>query len=419
MKKNHLYSMLKIIVSLLLLCNCSKKDNRSEQDEHSLQVTNLKDTEVMGGLISWWQGSNDAMDAIGEHDGTLANGVTFSEGVLNEAFSFDGIDDYVTVPNDNDWNFGNSPFTIALWAKFNDLPNRAPLVDHNEGAGGTNKWTFWFDKWGHRPPYGSGLRFHINSPSLGALDPVVYLWEPEIGKWYHLAVTRDGSLYSIYIDGTQKITENDFHRIPDAIIPLSIGQSEFQYYFNGLIDEVKIFNLSLTSNQIAKVFAEGAAIKYKTITICHKPCTPAQKNMDIPIQALNGHLNHGDYLGPCVLCCIPTKNTEYILTCGPNPTDGIYVDDFLRVYINGFKVADINQMGHCCPPADPIHFIASSGDTLRIQAQDGNSCYSIDALWLQKANGSCLRQLTPEIYGPNCGYEPPEQVFLDQSFVLP
>lgn len=36
-----------------------------------------------------------------------------------------------------------------------------------------------------------------------------------------------------------------------------------------------------------------------SVTICHKPGTPAQKTMTLPRSALNGHLGHGDTLGPC------------------------------------------------------------------------------------------------------------------------
>jgi hypothetical protein len=35
------------------------------------------------------------------------------------------------------------------------------------------------------------------------------------------------------------------------------------------------------------------------VTICHKPGTPAEKTMHVPVQALGGHLGHGDNLGTC------------------------------------------------------------------------------------------------------------------------
>jgi hypothetical protein len=117
--------------------------------------------------------------------------------------------------------------------------------------------------------------------------------------------------------------------------------------------------------------------------------------------------------------CVPTTGMGYILSGGINPDAGIFVDDYLRVYLNGDLISEFSQGGHCCPPGDPVHFTADSGDTLRIQAQDANNCYSLDPLYLQKQDGSCLMQLTEEIYGPDCGNEPPEQIFFDEIFELP
>jgi len=36
------------------------------------------------------------------------------------------------------------------------------------------------------------------------------------------------------------------------------------------------------------------------VTICHKPGTPAEKTLQVPAQAVPGHLGHDDTLGPCV-----------------------------------------------------------------------------------------------------------------------
>ena len=216
------------------------------------------------GLVSWWPGDGDANDIVGPHHGTLQNGATFAAGKVGQAFSFDGVDDYVSVPDHSDWTFGDDPFTIDLWANFDTVPNRAPLVDHNEGAGGTKKWIFWYDDSGHRSPGGPALRFHINSSTLGALDPAVALWNPNIGQWYHIAITRSGSSYSLYLDGVLVITEVDANTIPDANVSLFIGQSELQYFFDGLIDEVEIFNRALAASEIQAIYDAGSAGKCKT-----------------------------------------------------------------------------------------------------------------------------------------------------------
>jgi hypothetical protein len=159
--------------------------------------------------------------------------------------------------------------------------------------------------------------------------------------------------------------------------------------------------------------------KVEWVTICHKPCTRVQKTLVIPIEALAAHLSHGDVIGECGNNCCPTTETEYVISNSPDQGDMIYVDDILKVYINGSLVASVEQHGRCCPPMSPIHFIANTGDLLRIEAIDANRCYSLEFLWLQKADGSCLTQLTGDIFGPNCDSEPPNQTFFNQTFTLP
>jgi hypothetical protein len=125
---------------------------------------------------------------------------------------------------------------------------------------------------------------------------------------------------------------------------------------------------------------------------------------------------------PAVAPCVPTLGREYVLSGGPDPSAHFNVDDVLRVFLNGVLIAqgticfpDIRQ----CPGSAPIRFRGNTGDTLTLEAQDANNCYSLDALFLQKDDGTCLRQLNSRISGPNCGSEPPMQVFFRESYTLP
>jgi len=116
--------------------------------------------------------------------------------------------------------------------------------------------------------------------------------------------------------------------------------------------------------------------------------------------------------------CIITTGSTYIISGGPNPDGNIFVDDILRVFVNTRLVVDVNQGGRCCQPVPPISFVANTGDSLRVQAEDANACYSLEALWLQKADGSCLTLLTEDIFGDNCDSEIPYQLFFDQMYIL-
>lgn len=426
MKKTHIFkSFLKLTLFAILFAGCSNDETLAPLGSpgSNSSETNLKSSgktiKPPLGLVGWWPGDGFTYDIVNGNNGALINSATYNSGMVDQSFSFDGIDDYVSIPDNPLWTLGDEDFTIDLWAYFNSIPFRAPLVDHNEGGGETNKWVFWYDEMGHREPYGPALRFHINSPSMGPLDPVTFPWLPNIGEWYHLGITRDGDDYTLFINGQAVITETDNHTIPDAVVNLSFGQSEWSYFFDGMIDEIELFNRALTSSEMKSIFEAGSKGKFKTVSICHKPCTPAQKQLVVPIQALEAHLQHGDFVGPCSKSCCPSIAAEFVLSGGTNPEKGIYVDDYLRVYINSELIAEITQGGHSSPPAEPIHFIANSGDVLRIIAQDANECYSLDALWFQKINGSCLTLITEDVYGPNCGSEPFGQIFFDQTFILP
>lgn len=212
------------------------------------------------GMVSWWPGDGNMDDIAGGRHGTPVNGASFAPGKVDQAFSFGG--NYVSVADEPFWTLGDNPFTIDLWVNFNPNQGRAPFVSHDERGNEFNKWIFWYDPQGHDKPSGPALRFHINSPTLPPLDPVYAPWSPTPEQWYHVAVTRSGSAYALYIDGAQVATGTDHNTIPDPDVPLMIGRAE-AYYFNGLIDEVEIYNRALSQSEIQAIFNAGSAGKCK------------------------------------------------------------------------------------------------------------------------------------------------------------
>ena len=171
------------------------------------------------------------------------------------------------------WTLGTEDFTIDLWARFNGLNGRDPFISHDEGGGCSNKWIFWYDAQGHRAPFGPALRFMHASRACGVLvDPVVYPWQPNVGQWYHLAVTRSGSDYRLFIDGALVITEHDANPIADPSAPLRIGRAE-AFFLDGLVDEVAIFDRALSPAEVGEIHAAGAAGRCRVtpVTIDIKP----------------------------------------------------------------------------------------------------------------------------------------------------
>ena len=77
------------------------------------------------GMVSWWPGDGNANDIVGGNHGTLAGGATFAKGKVGQAFSLDGVDDYVGDAGTlSSFSFiqNTGVFTIDAWIRLDD-PN--------------------------------------------------------------------------------------------------------------------------------------------------------------------------------------------------------------------------------------------------------------------------------------------------------
>jgi Concanavalin A-like lectin/glucanases superfamily/PEP-CTERM motif len=203
------------------------------------------------GLVAFYSGNGNANDSVSGQNGTLENGAGFGPGLFGQSFLLNGTNQYISVPNSSTWAFGSTPFTIDLFANFNQI-NQGPVttapnvfVGHDDGGGNQNKWVFFDDGEGH-------LVFHINSPSLGPIfleAPTTFF--PVTNEWYNFAVTWTGTTYTFYANGVSLGSVSNSDTIPTASAPLTIGESEGLGYLNGRIENLGIYNVALSGSQIA------------------------------------------------------------------------------------------------------------------------------------------------------------------------
>jgi hypothetical protein len=205
------------------------------------------------GLVAWWSGNGNANDLAGGHNGTLVSG-TYGPGILgaDQAFRLNGSSDYVQVPDDPAWNLGSNDFTVDLWVNYSALRSdsivhpQSIFAAHDEGPGNSNKWFF---------AYGGGeLFWHINSPSTGPVVVAPASFSPNLNQWYNVAVTRAGSTYTIYVNGTAVSSENNALPVPDANAPLTLGEGESppgDFFMNGSMEHVLLYNRALGASELA------------------------------------------------------------------------------------------------------------------------------------------------------------------------
>jgi uncharacterized repeat protein (TIGR03803 family) len=201
------------------------------------------------GLVSWWTGDSTANDLVGTNNGVLENGVTFAPGEVVSAFSLNGVNQYISVPDNPAWGFGTNAFSIDLWANYSALGGSPAFLANDEGGGSTYKWIFWLN--------GSTLQLHVNTPSGGATYIGSASFSPTLGQWYHIALTRNATNFLFYINGSLVSSNASAVVIPTPNAPLTIGQAEGSFNFSGLLDEIQIYNRALSPAEIQAIYQAG------------------------------------------------------------------------------------------------------------------------------------------------------------------
>jgi len=219
-----------------------------------------------GGPVGYWkfdEGSgNIAYDSSGNgNHGTLVNGPTWTSGKFGSALSFDGVDDYVEVPDSP--SLKPEVLTVELWVNIPKYPTTWSNNKMIRKALGSSPYTgFWLDI---RP---DTHQFRFAASSITTHYSVTARTVPELNKWYHVAGVFDGSKLYIYVNGALDAAPVSGEYDPYDI-DLWIGRFG-SAYFNGLIDEVRIYNYALTPDEIRLLYNAGYAARFGPQTDCSK-----------------------------------------------------------------------------------------------------------------------------------------------------
>ncbi len=183
---------------------------------------------------------------------TVSTNVTFAN---SYALEFNGINNYVLIQDNTSLDL-TTGITIEAWVKVNDVtPRHMHFVSKNEGYGVTDK-AYALQTNGYLEPY-----LFLGQICFGWTNP-----EPlKPNEWTHLAGTFDGSKRRFYVNG-QLIYEVPCD--PGAVLhvnnlPLLLGKlNKFGQYFDGQMDEVRVWKIARTTNEIqANMYKELSQIQ--------------------------------------------------------------------------------------------------------------------------------------------------------------
>jgi len=219
-------------------------------DEISVNLTELsyptfKDGGITRGMVSYWRMNENAGtvlgDEVGGNPGTII-GSSWQPGISGSALDFNGTTDWVQIPDSPNLDITES-ITLCAWAKTrgNDTNKIAQKGDWDGYGLGQSKWVGW-------------------TCSMQMADNVNHqlIWEqgiPILNEWYFLAFTYDGATMKFYVNGQLKSSASVTGLLKSTNRPFSIGSDNGnQKFFNGLIDEVILYNNALTAQEINDLY---------------------------------------------------------------------------------------------------------------------------------------------------------------------
>lgn len=220
-----------------------------------------------------WRGEQNVSDSVSVFNGVaLGTNFAYTAGKHGQAFSFDGVDDGVSI-SDNEMLWPNTSFTLEAWVKTSSAAPGIVLSKYACGGACPNGAALsyfalalaanGFPQFDQRP------EGQANTATLKDTQAI------NDGAWHHLVGVRDNTMSKmiLYVDGVQRLSSNlvaaQLGPMSDAdasVDPVTIGTSQvagqttYGSYLTGAVDEVAIYSRALSAAEVAAIYAAPAGI---------------------------------------------------------------------------------------------------------------------------------------------------------------
>jgi prepilin-type N-terminal cleavage/methylation domain-containing protein len=218
---------------------------------------------LMGNRVSGWRFDEGAgtttADTVGASNGTLVSAPAWKSGadcLSGSCLNFDGADDYINIASTADVNNIIAEVTVEAWAKANEFNNGVFVREVGHGA-------FILGFFGQSSP--KVITFHIrNSSNVGSYTTYTFpgldssSWNHYVGTW------KAGQWQKLYINGIMVASSAPAADMWPTKTGIQIACRDWSFaypagdgYFNGLLDEVRIYNSALTASAVREQYAAG------------------------------------------------------------------------------------------------------------------------------------------------------------------
>ncbi len=214
-------------------------------------------------LIGWWNFENVSSNGTVYDSSTYGyNGrmVGFTlnttvSGKRGNALVFDGLDDYVNFNYNQIFNITNK-ITVEGWFYHASDAYYSPIISRDDAI--RRSWTV-------RTINYDNISFSVWN-GASAVTAAKLITNP-VNSWHHFAAVCNSTAVIIYVDGVSGVPVDFSGDIIDTNMPLNIGRGAGSYpYWNGSIDEVKIYNRILSPTEINASYNTGFYKLYNNFT---------------------------------------------------------------------------------------------------------------------------------------------------------
>jgi hypothetical protein len=306
-------------------------------------------------LVGYWSFSGNANDKSGNNNHGTVNGATLTKdrfGIPNSAYIFDGIDDYITLPQDFDY----SERTISLWFNAVNIPewnydidpdNSFRIIytsDHPNIENGMTK--MWVTKIGGV----SKFCFHNGGADV-ALDNSYTINEME---WYFAAVTVTSTNINYYLNGellkTRDFPGNIHSTMDNGFYNSAVGVGRLlnHRFYDGKIDDIRIYNRELNELEISNLYYGVKCVEtiYDTTYMTIQDTITTEIMDTIFVTVYNIIAVTDTLIIDAVLTDINPPDNINTLKIYPNPAkDHIFINTGDYTRMNGYQLKIINQLG--------------------------------------------------------------------------
>ncbi len=205
------------------------------------------------GLLVHYEFEGNADDSsANNHDGIEMGDISYVDGVSGYAASFDGIDDYIDMGIKLG---GYSAFSEFAWIRAKSLQSGN---NHIMSSNWYVNDTLGNDGGSDLAITNGNVKSWVNQPDRTAHSMLVGT-NIDLNKWHLIGLTWNGSTHKLYLDGDEVASESYTGYMgtsaKNSLIAAKNYGLGFTCFFNGDVDEVRVYNRALNNSEISELYA--------------------------------------------------------------------------------------------------------------------------------------------------------------------